>query len=221
MKKLLWAVLFFSLSACQLVGQEPTQDFSDLETQQAISAEIATVVFETQTASEEQTRTAPTPTFTPGTLPLAEAILAGSQLNDLVDIWPEVASGELRPEDNPLCLEDCITRLWVSADGTAALRISLYAAASRDQAVTLLREVVQSDLGAGLSELLVPGITDLPPETVIVENPAAAEPYVLRTRHGRVIIEASLSFETMGQEQNLLFLSLYTERQIEALRSSG
>jgi hypothetical protein len=210
-------LLALVLSACSLVGQVPTQSQVEMQTQQA---EIATRVKGTQNAAADLTRVAPTLTPTPGTLPISDVLLNSEELNQVVNDWPEAPVEQLNLSEEELCVSDCSGQIWRSTDDRSRMVIILYETSHRDQAVTLLQELRQADAESGYEELPIPSISNLPPETWIILNSDLGE-FVLRTRQGKAMIEIHLLVSHLDQDQNLIFLGLYAERQVEKLKISG
>jgi hypothetical protein len=212
----------FLLAACQLVGTQAAPNLPATQTEQALQDQVATVIAGTQAASLTQTAAAPTPTVTTGTLPLSQSILNSADLSELAELWSTASFEETTPVSDPLCLEGCISGVWVTPDGRARLHIQVFIIPTRDQAVTLLGDIRDSLERQGHRELAIPDFSTLPAEAWLVDNTSVpAERYTLYVRHNKAIIILGMSFQAFGEEQNVLFLTLIAERQIAKLEGSG
>lgn len=207
----------FSLAACSL-GQA---DRDAQATQNARETRIAEAVLATRTAIAEKTQSAPTITPSPEKLPLDDAILTSADLNVTLGIWPLQPAQSTVPSSNPLCLMTCYQELWISNDGRATLQISLFEFANRDQVVTKLREIKTSQEILGVLELTNPDYAQLPTDTWIQDNLSTGSRYTLHSRQGRALIILTIFLPQYEQDQNLLFLTLYADKQIDLLESSG
>ncbi len=222
MDKTIFALLPLSvliLAGCSLIGLDSGLAPAELATQHAREDKVATLVQGTLEAGEQQTQTAPTPSPTPGTLPIAEALLDTEAIKSLMETWPEEPGDPLDLSDEPLCIEACAGLIWQAGSIQSRLAVRLYETTGRDHAVTLLQELRRADGEAGHEERDPPAIASLPPETWIVLD--ADGEYLLRTRRGKAIVEISLLVPQLEEEQNVLLLSLYAEQQLEKLKLAG
>ena len=205
------------LAACSFGQAERDAQATEI----ARMTRVADAVLATRTAMAEKTQSAPTITPSPEKLPLDDAILTSAALNVTLGIWPLTPAQSTVPSSNPLCLMSCYQELWISNDGRATLQISLFEFANRDLVVTKLREIKTSQEILGVIELDSPDYTELPTDSWIQDNQSSGSRYTLHTRQGRALIILTIFLPQYEQEQNLLFLSVYADKQLEMLESAG
>ncbi len=221
-KKIAILSIFSVLTACNVVGQPPAVDLAATQTREAISAQVATVVAGTATAFAGQTAVASTVTPTPGILPIILAVLSGDELNEVFNNWVPLPTEAIRSTSEALCLEDCISSTWIGNDQVSHLQIQIFVIPSRDDAVTLLGEIRNSLGRASLREIPIPEISTLPAEAWIVESSSKpGERYTVYFRQGRAIVIMGMDMVGFDENQNVLFLSLFAERQLAKLDASG
>lgn len=209
--------LILALGACQLFAQNP-----GAEAPGPSQTRIAASVQATGTALAQIPPTRPPPTDTPSTRkPLRESILTGSDLNLVLGIWPLTPEQFSFPNTRDLCIVSCYEELWFSSDGRSTLQISLYELASRDQAVTELRDIHASQQIIGVLEIDLPESVALPDESWMQDNQSSGSRYTLHTRQGKVLAILTLYLPDFDEGENALFLSLYAARQVEMLKNSG
>jgi hypothetical protein len=212
-----WVWISLFLYGCSSIS---TQDVANTATAQVIKSDIATIVAGTQTAVA--LAPSPTHTKTPTFTPLSQAIATNEDLNDLFDTWTDSPSDDtssLVRED--LCFRDCISRIWTSGEGDATLEIALVFFPSTDEAINYLMSLKRNSEPQGLELLEVPEIVELWDESWISSDPDVPREFTIHTRQGAVMQTITLSIPWLDTEQNLLFLSLYAERQTQKLERSG
>ena len=222
MKNLFWIVLFaLFFSACTALGGgngTPTLDVSALDTQK----EIGTVVAGTQTAVAEKTLAAPPATPTPGEASVQDLILTSAEVNELANRWSDHPLDDT--ENIPLehCTGECISLIWEGGeDSRSDLFITLMSFPSRDEAVNIFNEVKKLSQGDIPLDLSLPELVTLPPETYLFDARSTRSVLGIGTRRSSIVILIGLNLPDLSEEENLLFLSLFADRQIQKLMAAG
>jgi hypothetical protein len=125
------------------------------------------------------------------------------------------------PNTDPLCIAQCIEELWVSLDGRGTLSVGLFEFPSPEQVVAKLRDVHNTQEIIGVPELDLPEEVTLPAETWAQDNGNGGSRYTLHTHHGRALVVLTMYLPDYAEAENVLFLALIGEKQIELLKNSG
>ncbi|HUF37058.1 MAG TPA: hypothetical protein VMN57_00930 [Anaerolineales bacterium] len=210
--------VMMSLSACQLVGLNPPPDF---QATSASMTRIAESVNATQGVIDLRTAQAPTRAPTIERLSFEGAPLSGPVLNVILGIWPLTPQDATVPNTDPLCTAQCVEELWVSLDGRGTMQVGLFEFPNPEQVIAKLRDVRATQDIIGVPELSLPDSVHLPPESWIQDNGGTGSRYTLHTYQGRAVAVLTLYLPDYDPSENILFLALYGERQIEMLKSAG
>lgn len=214
----LGGVLLASLAACQLVGLSPPPDHAATA---ASMTRIASAVNATQGVIDEKTAVAPTREPTIEQLSFEGAPLSGPVLNVIIGIWPLNPNESTAPIMDPLCVRQCVEDLWITLDGRGTLSVGLFEFASPEQVIARLRDVRATQAIIGIDELNLPENTALPGESWIQDNGGSGSRYTLHSYQGRALIVLTMYLPDYNQSENVVFLTLFGEKQIEMLKNSG
>lgn len=193
----------------------PTPDFSATDT----ANQIATVVAEKATAVALIT-----PTPSPKPVTLEELLLNSAEINELANRWsdtPFIDTASVTPE---LCRLECVLMNWEGGPtGASYLELMLVKTGSRDEASTYIDQVRDNVIAAGAgTEVTLPDLITFPEGTVAMDLPSGNKPeWSLLTRYGDIAISVALNLPDLSDEENLLFLTLYADRQIQKLTAAG
>jgi len=210
--------LMLTLSACQLIGLTPPPDFAATS---ASMTRIAQAVNATQGVIDERTAAAPTRAPTIERLSFVGVPLSGPALNVILGVWPLAPQESVVPNTDPLCIAQCIEELWVTLDGRGTLSVGLFEFPNPEQVVAKLRDVHNTQEIIGVPELDIPESVSLPEETWIQDNGGGGSRYTLHTHQGRALVVLTLYLPDYAESENVLFLALYAEKQLEMLIQSS
>jgi hypothetical protein len=212
----------FLLPACAPTRSNPeatiTPDFVATDTANQIGTAIA--ARSTQVAVEALY----TPTPTPGATPLMDLILTSAEANELAHRWSATPLDNTASVNPEYCKVECASLTWEGgAQGNSLLDIILIKAGSRDGAVTIFNEIKAAfEAGKG-TEIVLPALIPLPEGTFGFEGQTSQNfpAKGLMTRQSSIVILIGLEMPDLGEEENLLLLSLYADRQIQKLIAAG
>ena len=210
--------LMLTLSACQLIGLTPPPDFAATS---ASMTRIAEAVNATQGVIDQKTAQAPTRAPTIERLGFVGAPLSGPALNVILGVWPLSPQDSTVPNTDPLCTAQCIEELWVTLDGRGTLSVGLFEFPNPEQVVAKLRDVHNTQEIIGVPELDIPEPVSLPDDSWIQDNGSSGSRYTLHTHQGRALVVLTLYLPDYAETENVLFLALFGEKQIEMLKNSG
>jgi hypothetical protein len=215
-------VLLF-LVACSGVGGRDgdntlTPDLGQLDTQQ----QIGTVVAGTQTAVAEMTMAAPPASPTPGESTMEDLVLTSVEANELANRWSNVPNDNTTGLNTEYCELGCAAFVWEGGeDNRSSLGITLIKASSRDEAVTYFNALKEERVTDKTPEIIPPELVTLPDGTYLFDARTTFSYFGLGTRRGSVVVLMELIMPDLGEDENLLFLSLFADRQIQKLIAAG
>ncbi len=164
-----------------------------------------------------------TPTPTPGETALRDLILSSAEVNELANRWsaaPVDGSASLNPE---YCEIECAFLIWPGGtEGNSALEITLIQAGSRDEAVTLFNALRVEIVSDANPEILLPELVVLPEGTFAFEDQSKPTTFwSVIARQGATLVRIGIYMPDLSQDENLLILSLFADKQIQKLITAG
>lgn len=219
---LLLGAVFLFLSACSSVKNigpaTATPDYAATDTVNQIGTAIAAK------STEAAIKAAYTPTPSPVPPTLHDAILSSAEVNELANRWSDVYLDDTSSISSEYCKIECVSYTWEGGPNSySMLDITMFHAGSRDAAATLLVSLKAAFLSGTATELELPSLAILPEETFVFRAATDKNRTIpgLITRHASIIIMIGLDMPDLSEEEHLLFLSLYANRQIAKLLSAG
>ena len=215
------AVLLLSACSNFSVGSGSptiTPDFVATDTASQIGTAIAA------RATEVAIEALYTPTPTPGEASLKDLILTSAEANELADRWSSSPADDTANINPEYCAVECSSLIWEGGvNGFSTLEITLIKTGSRDGAVTILGELKAAYVSQASPEIPLTELVTLPEETVAFRGQTDENTLIwgMVTRQGSVVVLIELYMPDLGEEENILFLSLYAERQIQKLMAAG
>lgn len=214
---ILFAVCF--LVACTPKAEvyvPPTPDLSATDT----ANQIATVIAEKATAVAVEASYTSTPTPKPVTL--RDLVLTSEEANELANRWSDTPLDDTQSVNPDYCKLECTSFTWEGGvEGNSLLDITMFKLGSRDEASTVFGELKAQFLSGTAKELTLPELVTLPADTFIFDAQSNtgkdARIWGLLTREGAVIVLIGLDMPDLSADENMLFLSLYADRQIQKL----
>ncbi|GAB4578560.1 MAG: hypothetical protein Fur0022_12950 [Anaerolineales bacterium] len=184
--------------------------------------QIGTVV--AARATEAAIEAAYTPTPTPEPVAMADLILTSAEANELANRWAGAPFDDTASVSPELCKLECVLMNWQGGPtGVSYLEIMLVKTNSREEASTFVYELQNNVISAGTAlEVALPELVALPEGTIALDA-RTGDPSVwgLFTRHGPIAISIAINMPDLSEDENLLFLSLYADRQIQKLIAAG
>jgi hypothetical protein len=199
-------LVVFLLSACSNSTADSgnatiTPDFLATDTANQIGTAVAA------RASEVALDALNTPTPTPGAASIQDLILSSAEANELANRWSDSPADDTASVNPEYCAIECI---------------SLIKTGSRDEAATIFNELKASATSETTPEIPLPELVTLPEGTFIVNGQSQDLPvWGLITRRGTVVVLIGLNMPDLSEDENILFLSLFADRQIQKLIAAG
>ena len=165
-----------------------------------------------------------TPTPSPGVASLKDLILTSAETNELADRWTSSPADDTANINPEYCDVECSSLIWEGGiNGFSTLEITLIKTGSRDEAVTILDELKAAYVSPASPEILLPDLVTLPEETVAFRGQTDENTLIwgVMTRQGSVVFLIELYMPDLSEEENILFLSLYADRQVQKLIAAG
>jgi hypothetical protein len=220
------ARLFFLLLTLLLVGcsnistgnTTPAPDFAATDA----ASQIGTVIAER--ATEAAIEALHTPTPTPGEAALRDLILSSDEANALANRWSDSPADDSLNIQPGYCGVECISLIWEGgADGNSTLDITLVKAGSRDEAVTLFNSYKVGYVTEATPEIPLPDLVNLPEGSFVFEGLSrrGAPIWGLATRQSSIVIIIALNMPDLSEDENIIFLSLFADKQIQKLIAAG
>lgn len=211
---ILLAVCF--LAACTSDTEEnftPTPDFSATDTANQIATAIAAKATEVAIAALY------TPTPTPGIASLQDVILTSAEANELANRWSNSPADDTVNVSPEYCTVECISWIWEGGtNGGSTLQITLIRADSRDEASTLFSTLKAIAVTDTTPAVLLPELVNLPADTFAINVGSEEVPaFKVTSRNTSFVVEIEISMPDLSEDENLLFLGLYADRQIQKL----
>jgi hypothetical protein len=213
-------IVFFMvcfLAACSSNAESlltATPNYSGTET----ANQVATVIAEKATEVASFT---PTPTLK--LVVLRDLILTSQEVNELANRWAKAPFDDTASVSPELCKLECVLMNWAGdSAGASYLEIMLIKTNNRDEASTLVYTLREQVISAGFASVVaLPDLVTLPEGTAALDARAGENPvWGLFTRHGSIAISLALNLPDLSEDENLLFLSLYADRQIQKLTAA-
>lgn len=215
-------LIFFAvcvLAACTPAPEvyvTPTPDLSATDT----ASQIATVVAEKATKVALESSYTPTPTPKPVTL--RDLLLTTSEANELANRWSDTPLDDTASVNPDFCKLECVSYTWEGgSEGNSLLDITMFKLGSRDEASTVYSVLKAQFLSGTAKEMALPDLVSLPADTFVFDAQSQdgkdARIWGLLTREGAIIVLIGLDMPDLTADENLLFLSLYADRQIQKL----
>jgi hypothetical protein len=215
-------LVVFLLSACSNSTADSgnatiTPDFLATDTANQIGTAVAA------RASEVALDALNTPTPTPGAASIQDLILSSAEANELANRWSDSPADDTASVNPEYCAIECISLIWEGGTGgNSTLDITLIKTGSRDEAATIFNELKASATSETTPEIPLPELVTLPEGTFIVNGQSQDLPvWGLITRRGTVVVLIGLNMPDLSEDENILFLSLFADRQIQKLIAAG
>lgn len=208
------------VSACSSGGigggsATSTPDYGATDTASQIETAIAA------RSTEAAIEAAYTPTPSPAPVEVKDLILTAAEINELANRWSDAPADNSANVDPNYCKIDCFSWVW-QGGANSTLNITLIKADSRDGATNMLGGIKAQTITVNNPELPLPELVSLPPDTFIYETGTEESPNVfLNARHVWFVIQINIRMPDLSQDENLLFISLYADRQIQKLIAAG
>lgn len=214
-----FGVIFLTACATSAGGASTaTPDYSATDTANQIETAVAA------RATELAIEALITPTSTPAPLTVQELILTSTEANELANRWSDTPFDDTQSVVPEYCLVECVSFTWQGgAQGDSLLDITLIKANSRDEAATILAELKSNFVSGTAVELTLPELVSLPDDTFAFEAQTTQLELLkgVLARRGAIVILIGLNMPDLTEDENLLFLSLYADRQIQKLIAAG
>jgi len=194
----------------------PTPDFVATDTANQIGTAIAV------RATEAALEALLTPTPTPGQTSLQDLILTSVEANALANRWSDSPADDTANIQSAYCGVECISLMWEGGtNGDSTLHITLVRAGSRDEAVTLFNSYKTGYVTE--PEIPLPELVSLPEGSFVFEGLSRKNSPILglMARQGSVIVIIAINMPDLSEDENIIFLSLFAERQIQKLIAAG
>lgn len=221
MKTRLFVILVFCvLAACTPQPEQrstSTPDFSATDTANQIATAIAAK------ATEVAIKALYTPTPTRGIASLEDVLLTSAEVNALANRWSDSPADDTANVKPEYCAVECVSWIWEGGTyGGSTLQLTLIKADSRDGAATIFSELKAAAMADSAPETSVPDLVALPADTFVVNMGSEEAPrFKLILRHASIIILIEIRMPDLSEDENLLLISLYADRQIQKLTAAG